>query len=182
MDTKEELLDLINKYIAHIKKNYDKKNPFNIDDELSIYIKENLNLCIKDYINIVNFEIKKIEEFIPDYNKQDIRMLEYYQVILRDTEFELQNEDLKIIKKILSKLNNNIDKYMKNIDTIKIEREKEIIELVKPYQDIIDKINNNNILKDIEVKNINDIIKVSNLNIDISIKIMRYLYNYCFGN
>lgn len=180
MNIKDDLLELLNKYIIHITKNYNKKNPFNINDELCLYLKDMVNLCLDDYNNICNLEFEKIDELISDYNKQDLRMLEYYQVILRDTEFELGNDDFKILKKIVSRLNNNIDKYITNVNNIKIKRENDINELVEPYQIIVNKINDSNKLDLIDTKIIYDILKVSNLNINKSVEIMRYLFNDCF--
>lgn len=181
MNVRDDLLELLSRYIVHIKKNYNKKNPFNLDEELSLKLRNDVNLCLEDYKNINNLELNKIVELISGYNKQDLRMLEYYQVILGDTEFELSADDFKILKKILGKLSNNIDKYINDVNGLKIERDNNVSKLVDPYQNIIDKINSCSTLCFNDVKNIYDIIKVSNLDINKSVMIMRYLFNDCFG-
>lgn len=181
MDVKEDLLELLSRYIVHIKKNYNKKNPFNVDEKLCLELKKSINICEEDYRNINNLELAKITELISNYNKQDLRMLEYYQVILRDTEFELCTDDLKILKKLFGKLSNNIDKYINDVNNLKIERDNNVNELIEPYQNIIDKMNCNDKLGYDDVKYVYDIIKVSNLDINKSVLIMRYLFNNCFG-
>lgn len=177
MNEKGYLVELLEKYVVHVRKKYEEANPIKLNDTLCLYLYNSIKLLEKDYDNIISLDLLKVKELFPAYNLQEMRCLEYYQTIFRETNFELQADDIKIIKNIISNLKSNVDSYMENINQYKINRLSEINKLVNPYNLIIEKVKNSKNLNSNDIQEIYKVISISNININDSIKIMRYIFN-----
>ena len=182
MDERKDLLELLNAYIEHIIKNFVKKNPLELNEDLCTSLKQKLDLIVENNRELVNLDLSLIRDICPSFSDWEYVTLDYYQTVLRDTEIELEKEDHKIFKKILDELLLGVNSYEEKINNFKSSVQDELNKLVNPYRSIVTKLENNLKLNSNDIQLVYNIIKQSNSDISNSIKMMRYMFNLSLGN
>ena len=182
MDERNDLLELLNAYIEHIIKNFVKKNPLELNEDLCTSLKQKLDLIVENNRELVNLDLSLIRDICPSFSDWEYVTLDYYQTVLRDTEIELEKEDHKIFKKILDELLLGVNSYEEKINNFKSSVQDELNKLVNPYRSIVTKLENNLKLNSNDIQLVYNIIKQSNSDISNSIKMMRYMFNLSLGN
>lgn len=177
MNEKRELIELLENYIKHIKKMFEKNNPLTLDEATCFYLSDSLDKINDNYKELINFDLSQIKKLFPSFNDWQIELLEYFQTIIRDTNFSLYDDDTKMLESVIINLQSRVEEYTKEINEFKSSNTRELEKLIKPYQNIINKLNNGNGLSSLDVQAVYTILKQSNKKTVDSIKIMRYLFN-----
>ena len=176
MNEKETLILLIKRYINHIKNNFEINNPQNFNEELCISLSEKIKLIKSDTSKLSVIDTKQIKNILPNFNNDELITLEFYKSVM-STSFSMTQYDNDILKNIIEKIGNELMSYTEKINNYKKERESKLSEAIKKYQTILDKINSNFDLEKDDVELIYEMLKTSNLEIENSIKIMRFIAN-----
>lgn len=176
-----KLINLLNAYIEHLFNNYEKNNPLDLDEKMYSFWNNKFNLILNDFNELSNLNIDDLKKDLQINDENILILLLYYQVIIRDTTFELGLDDRNKINEIISNLRNLVSEKIVDINNLKINRENEKNKLVEPYLLIVKKLKNNNRLNSDDVRLIYDVIKLSNQGINDSIRIMQYIFNESFN-
>ena len=182
MEERKDLLELLNAYIEHIIKNYVKKNPLELNEDLCTRLKQKLDLIVENNRELVNLDLSLIRDICPSFSDWEYVTLDYYQTVLRDTEYEFLGDDHKIFKQIIDSLLLDVNSYEEKINNFKLSVQDELNKLVNPYTSIVTKLENNLKLNSNDIQLVYNIIKQSNSDISNSIKMMRYMFNLSLGN
>lgn len=171
MEEKEILINLIKNNIHIIKKTIKENSQFN--ETLYNSLKDEIRMIMLDNSKLLQFEVEKVEILCPGLEESDKKLIDFYKDILLSSNFGMKEFDQAQLRNILAKINTLLLDYEEKNKEEFLEEKNQIQE----YEKLIEKINENLDLSSLDIENIYDILKQGNVDINDSIKVMRYIAN-----
>lgn len=166
MKEKETLIYIINEYIK-----YTTESLVNANIEHISLLKEKLKETLENSSLLLKVDLNKIKELLPDIDKSILSTLEFYTVIVSNSDFTLLGEDYENLNNIIKGM---LEKLTKK-ETI--ERDK-IVAKENELSKILEKVRSDDFdLTPDDVKKIYGILKNSGIKEDKIFLVMRFMVN-----